>query len=101
MEDGILDRIRRYENTAEHNEALYAEFKQMTDTIPWLKNHRDMVERGGFLVLDDAGCFLPGRKYLGYFKGCESVSLACEEIPALGFTNVLNVCHIRIYQRTE
>ena len=49
------------------------------------------------LVADDAGCELPGTVF---WKGHESVSRAARELPALGFTNVLNVGHNRVYQRT-
>ncbi|HWP34039.1 MAG TPA: class I SAM-dependent methyltransferase [Thermodesulfobacteriota bacterium] len=55
-----------------------------------------LVAPGGYLVMDDAGCFLPGS---GYFKGLETVSVAAEDIPALGFENVLNVGHNRVYRR--
>jgi hypothetical protein len=56
-----------------------------------------MVEAGGYLVLDDAGCFLPGATF---WKGIESVSQAAEDIPALGFENILNIGHNRIYRKT-
>ena len=55
------------------------------------------VVPGGWLVADDAGCELPGTVF---WKGHESVSRAARELPALGFTNVLNVGHNRVYQRT-
>lgn len=54
------------------------------------------VEMGGYLVMDDASFFLPGSSF---FKGHQSVSLACEVIPTAEFVNVLNVGHNRIYQR--
>ncbi len=56
------------------------------------------VVPGGWLVADDAGCELPGTVF---WKGHESVSRAVRELPALGFTNVLNVGHNRVYQRTR
>ncbi len=55
-----------------------------------------LVEEGGYLVMDDASCFLPGT---GFWKGLEAVSVAAEDIPALGFENVLNVGHNRVYRR--
>jgi predicted O-methyltransferase YrrM len=51
---------------------------------------------GGWLVADDAGHELPGS---GYWKGHESVSRATRALPALGFKNVLNVGHNRIFER--
>lgn len=56
------------------------------------------VVPGGWLVADDAGCELPGTIF---WKGHASVSRAVRELPALGFTNVLNVGHNRVYQRTR
>ncbi|HXU38822.1 MAG TPA: class I SAM-dependent methyltransferase [Blastocatellia bacterium] len=55
-----------------------------------------MVDVGGYLVMDDASYFLPGS---AFFKGHQSVSLACETIPTTEFVNVLNVGHNRIYQK--
>jgi hypothetical protein len=51
---------------------------------------------GGWLVADDAGRDLPGTVF---WKGHESVSRAIRILPSLGFNNVLNVGHIRIYER--
>lgn len=56
------------------------------------------VVPGGWLVADDAGCGLPGT---AFWKGHASVSRAAEVLPGLGFTNVLNVGHNRIYERTR
>lgn len=54
------------------------------------------VVPGGWLVADDAGCALPGT---AFWKGHGAVSRAAEELPALGFRNVLNVGHNRIFER--
>jgi len=51
----------------------------------------------GFLVMDDASFFLPGN----FFKGYEAVAQACERLPHLGFHNVLNVGHNRVYVRNN
>ena len=51
---------------------------------------------GGWLVADDAGCALPGTTF---WKGHESVSRAVEELTTIGFRNVLNVGHNRIFER--
>ena len=51
---------------------------------------------GGWLVADDAGCDLPGTVF---WKGHAAVSRAARELPALGFKNVLNVGHNRVYER--
>jgi hypothetical protein len=64
-----------------------------------IKNYSTKLSRGGFLVMDDASCYLPGGENKEYWKGHLSVSQACEIIPALGFDNVLNVGHNRIYRK--
>jgi hypothetical protein len=51
---------------------------------------------GGFLVADDASLFLPGSVF---WKGHESVSRAADVLPDIGFRNVMNVGHNRIYER--
>lgn len=56
------------------------------------------VVPGGWLVADDAGCELPGTIF---WKGHETVSRATRALPALGFTNILNVGHNRVYERTR
>ena len=55
-----------------------------------------LVEPGGFLVMDDAACDLPGS---GFWKGYPTVTRACARLPELGFTNVLNVGHNRVYEK--
>jgi hypothetical protein len=57
-----------------------------------------MVEPGGFLVMDDASCELPGE---GFWKGVAEVSRAARAIPALGFDNPINVGHNRLYRRRQ
>lgn len=59
-------------------------------------NYATLVKQNGFLVMDDASYFLPGTQF---WKGYWEVSKACEEIESLGFRNVLNVGHNRVYQR--
>jgi hypothetical protein len=54
------------------------------------------VVKGGWLIADDAGCSLPGS---AFWKGHEAVSNAAKILPDLGFQNVLNVGHNRIYER--
>jgi predicted O-methyltransferase YrrM len=61
-----------------------------------IKNYGVHVAPNGFLVMDDASYYLPGD---AFWKGHETVSRACEIIPSLGFINVLNVGHNRIYQK--
>jgi len=56
------------------------------------------VMAGGWLVADDAGLFLPGT---AFWKGHEAVSRAANILPDIGFRNVMNVGHNRIYQRVE
>ncbi len=54
------------------------------------------VVPGGWLVADDAGADLPGT---AFWKGHASVSEATRLLPGLGFKNVLNVGHNRIFER--
>jgi hypothetical protein len=54
------------------------------------------VAPGGFLVVDDAACDLPGT---AFWKGHESVSRAVADWGAPGFVNVLNIGHDRVYRR--
>lgn len=56
------------------------------------------VVPGGWLVADDASCDLPGTSF---WKGHPAVSAAVCGLPALGFKNVLNVGHNRIFERTH
>jgi hypothetical protein len=53
------------------------------------------VVSGGWLVADDASCALPGS---AFWKGHEAVSHAAEILPTIGFRNILNVGHNRIYE---
>lgn len=61
-------------------------------------NYSSHVLPNGFLVMDDASYYLPGNDF---WKGHEKVSRACEMIPSLGFMNVLNIGHNRIYQKVQ
>jgi hypothetical protein len=54
------------------------------------------VVPGGYLVVDDAAWDLPGS---AFFKGFEAVARACRVLPDLGFRNVLNVGHNRIFRK--
>ena len=56
------------------------------------------VVAGGWLVMDDAAFDLPGTTF---WKGYETVARACALLPSLGFTNVLNVGHNRIFEKTH
>jgi hypothetical protein len=62
-----------------------------------IRNFSGLLTRGGYLVMDDASWFLEGTKF---WKGHKEVSRACEIIEGLGFRNVLNVGHNRIYEKT-
>lgn len=61
-----------------------------------LANFARRLRPGGFLVLDDAALFLEG----SFWKGFEGPSRAAEDVPALGFKNILNVGHNRVFQRS-
>jgi Methyltransferase domain len=54
------------------------------------------VVPGGWLVMDDAAFDLPGTSF---WKGYETVARACKMLPGLGFTNVLNVGHNRVFEK--
>jgi hypothetical protein len=41
-------RSASYENTKACNELVFSEFTRLTDSVPWLKEHRDFVERNRF-----------------------------------------------------
>jgi predicted O-methyltransferase YrrM len=60
------------------------------------KHFGPKVIPGGWLVADDAGCDLPGT---AFWKGHEAVSRAVRTLPSLGFRNVLNVGHNRVFER--
>jgi hypothetical protein len=59
-------------------------------------NFAPRVAKGGWIVMDDAGCDLPGS---GFWKGHPSVSQACHLLPTLGFRNILNIGHNRVFER--
>jgi hypothetical protein len=61
-----------------------------------IENFAPLVVPGGWLIMDDAGADLPGTTF---WKGHPSVSRACTLLPTLGFENVLNVGHNRVFQR--
>jgi len=52
---------------------------------------------GGWLVADDASCEVPGTVF---WKGHPAVSAAVHILPEYGYTNVLNVGHNRVYERS-
>lgn len=54
------------------------------------------VVPGGWLVADDAGNDLPGTSF---WKGHDAVTRAVQIMPSLGFKNVLNVGHNRVFER--
>jgi hypothetical protein len=99
--------IEGYSNNAEVIETVKLEkfsviyidgdhtFEGVTEDI---KNYSLLVENKGFLIMDDASYYIPGSSF---WKGHETVSRACEIIPSLGFINVLNVGHNRIYQKVK
>lgn len=60
-----------------------------------IANFAMRITPGGWLVMDDAACDLPGT---AFWKGHPAVSRACEQLPALGFRNVLNIGHNRVFE---
>lgn len=60
-----------------------------------IRNAGPRIRSGGYLVVDDASCFIPGE---GYFKGHNEVSRATEDgTRELRLKNVLNVGHNRVF----
>jgi len=55
------------------------------------------VVPGGWLIADDAASDLPGTSF---WKGYAEVTAALAALAPLGFVNVLNVGHNRIFQRS-
>ena len=68
-------------------------FEEVTADLAF---YAPLVTAGGYLVMDDASCKVPGTAFR---KGHESVSRAVEDWGAPGFVNVLNIGHNRIYLR--
>lgn len=66
-----------------------------------IRNFTPKITPGGFLIMDDAACNIPGGENNEYWKGHQSVSDACEQISSSDFENVLNVGHNRIYRKRE
>jgi len=60
-----------------------------------IANFAHRLRPGGLLVMDDAALFLEG----GFWKGFEGPSRVAADLPAMGFTNILNVGHNRVFQR--
>jgi hypothetical protein len=97
MNDRLATRIHQYQNTATHNDDLYAEFTKLTDSIPWLKHHRDVIEQNSwgtgdrafhymwYLLLSDAAqSFSPIQCLeIGVFKG-QIISLWAKIAKELG-----------------
>jgi len=76
---------------------IYIDGDHSYDTVVHdIRSYSGLVDTGGFLIMDDASCNLPGTKF---WKGHQSVSDACEIIEDHGFKNVLNVGHNRVYQK--
>lgn len=61
-----------------------------------IENYSNLINMGGYLVMDDSACNIPGSVY---WKGHQSVSDACEFINKETFRNILNIGHNRIYKR--
>lgn len=76
---------------------IYIDGDHTYDTVIYdIKKYSPLIRTGGFLVMDDASCNLPGT---AFWKGHQSVSDATNIIDELEFKNILNVGHNRVYQR--
>lgn len=90
------DIIRRMEK--ETFEIIYIDGDHSHEAVcSDIANYGPLVREDGYLVLDDAGAFLPGD---ACWKGIESVSRAADTVHDLGFENVLNVGHARIFRKS-
>ena len=61
-----------------------------------IASYAPKIARGGWLVMDDASFDLPGK---AFWKGYETVARACRQLPEMGFKNVLNVGHNRVFEK--
>lgn len=61
-----------------------------------VRNFGPRVVNGGWLVMDDASSDVPGTVF---WKGHESVARACRLLPEMGFRNILNIGHNRVFER--
>lgn len=89
------DILEQVENKKFH--AIYVDgdhtFEGVTKDII---NFSPLIYKNGLLIMDDSSCNIPGTKF---WKGHQSVSDACEIIEDLGFENILNVGHNRIFRK--
>jgi hypothetical protein len=63
-----------------------------------VENYAPLVPQGGWLVMDDAAADQPGTTF---WKGYPSVARACLRLSSLGFKNVLNIGHNRVFERVS
>ncbi|WP_316832713.1 class I SAM-dependent methyltransferase [Pedobacter aquatilis] len=83
--------------TTDYFDIIYIDGDHTYDTvIKDIKNYTPFIKNGGFLIMDDASNNIPGT---AFWKGHQQVSDAAEIIPTLGFVNVMNVGHNRIYKK--
>lgn len=61
-----------------------------------IQHYAPKIVPGGWLVMDDAAFDQPGTTF---WKGYETVARACQLLPALGFKNVINIGHNRVFER--
>jgi Methyltransferase domain len=61
-----------------------------------IRNFSAKMIPGGYMVMDDASWYLEGTTF---WKGHEEVSRAADIIEDLGFKNILNIGHNRVYQK--
>lgn len=61
-----------------------------------IQHYAPKIVPGGWLVMDDAAFDQPGATF---WKGYETVARACLLLPAMGFKNVINIGHNRVFER--
>jgi hypothetical protein len=83
--------------TKEHFHLIYIDGDHSYEgALRDIQNYTPLIEKGGYLVMDDASWFLEGSVF---WKGHKEVSRASEGIEQLGFRNVLNIGHNRVYEK--
>jgi hypothetical protein len=92
---GVVTELREHRYSIVFIDGDHSESVARSD----IATYAPLVEPAGYLVIDDAGSFLPG---WGFSRGVRGVSLACRTIEQSEcWRNVLNVGKLRVFQRSE
>jgi hypothetical protein len=78
-------------------DAIYIDGDHSYDVVVSdIATYAPLVRPGGYLVMDDASCFLESTRF---WKGHKEVSEACKTIEDFGYDNVINVGHNRVFRK--